>query len=293
MCPVPQATPAAAPHAPAGLPIIPPGASTVLIGGMPAARINDKSICITPAPGPNPILMGAFPVSISGMPAARISDMATHPGSMILPPGCTTVLIGLAGIAGNIAVGEKMFLEAAKGRTSGSKQQSYQNCGVESSRQIINQKNGSTVTENALLSAALKKKFAYLAKKKNGSADIANSGGTSASRRKAILAANGVKSSVQPATPQNIGLALSKGNGIIVNADAGKLWNDPAHEGGGHAVAVVGAEYNDDGEPTNVYINDTGTGKGPQKVPAKDFYEAVDAHPSGKPKLNVTDEPIF
>jgi len=186
-----------------------------------------------------------------------------------------------------------MFLDAAKGRASGSKQQSYQNCGVESGRQIINQANGTNITENAMLGSALKKNLAHSAKKKDGSFDVKNSGGTSAARRKAILDANGVKSSVQSATPQNVGVALSKGNGVIVNADAGKLWNDPAYEGSGHAVAVVGAEYDDNGECKNVYINDTGTGKGPQKMPAKDFYEAVDSHPSGKPKLNVTDSPIY
>lgn len=293
MCPMPQTTPAAAPHAPAGLPIIPPCAPTVLIGGAPAARIGDKSICISPAPAPNAILQGAFPVSISGMPAARITDMATHPGSMIIPPGCVTVLIGLAGIVGNLIVGSQMFLDAAKGRTSGSKQQSYQNCGVESSRQIINQINGTNVTEDALLNSAMKKNQASTVKKKDASVDLKKSGGTGAAGRKAILKSQGVDSTVQPANKQNIGVALSKGNGVIVNADAGKLWNDPAYDGGGHAVTVVGAEYDDNGECQHVYINDTGTGKGTQKMPAKDFYKAVDSHPSGKPKINVTNSPIF
>ena len=287
MCPVPQATPAAAPHAPAGMPIIPPGCPTVLIGGAPAARVTDKSICVTPAPGPNPVLTGAFTVTIGGLPAARMTDPGTHPGSMILPPCCPTVLIGTSGTAGNVAVGKKMAAVAAKGRKGGSTQQSYNNCGVESARQIIAQSTGQFVDEETLLDRAMS------AGQASTGPTRASSGGTSASSRQEILQDNGVDSSVQDATPENLSLALAKGNGVIVNADAGKLWNDPSAAGGGHAVTVVGMEYDDKGKPSSVIINDTGTGTSAHKVPAKQFFDAVNGHPSGSPKLNVTDKPIF
>ncbi|GFO54790.1 type VI secretion protein [Geomonas sp. Red276] len=67
-------------------PIIPPGAPTVLIGGMPAARVGDSC-------GADAILMGSTTVLIGGMPAARVAD-PTAAGGVIMPPGALTVLIG-------------------------------------------------------------------------------------------------------------------------------------------------------------------------------------------------------
>jgi uncharacterized Zn-binding protein involved in type VI secretion len=86
---------------------MPPGAPTVLIGNLPAARMGDQTMpCELPGcvpGGPGEILMGAPTVLISNMPAARVNDPTMHatcvepiPGltGMILPPGCPTVLIG-------------------------------------------------------------------------------------------------------------------------------------------------------------------------------------------------------
>ena len=83
----PQVTPPAIPHV--GGPVIPPGAPTVLIGGMPAARTGDMAVCAGP---PDTIAGGAPTVLIGGMPAARLGDGTTHGGSIIA--GCFTVLIG-------------------------------------------------------------------------------------------------------------------------------------------------------------------------------------------------------
>ena len=75
------------------------GCPTVLIGGMPAARLGDLHVCpmitgLVPHVG-GPITLGSATVLIGGMPAARVGDMATCVG----PPdtiamGCMTVLIG-------------------------------------------------------------------------------------------------------------------------------------------------------------------------------------------------------
>jgi uncharacterized Zn-binding protein involved in type VI secretion len=75
------------------------GAPTVLIGGMPAARLGDMHTCpmfngLVPHVG-GPIILGSMTVLIAGQPAARVGDMATCTG----PPdsiamGCPTVLIG-------------------------------------------------------------------------------------------------------------------------------------------------------------------------------------------------------
>lgn len=65
------------------------GAPTVLIGGMPAARVGDMCVCVGP---PDVIAMGAPTVLIAGSPAARMGDMTAHGGSIVL--GCFTVLVG-------------------------------------------------------------------------------------------------------------------------------------------------------------------------------------------------------
>lgn len=70
----------------APVPIIPPGSPTVLIAGMPAARMGDGC-------GADVILKGSATVTIGGVPAARIGD-TTAGGGSILPPGAVTVMIG-------------------------------------------------------------------------------------------------------------------------------------------------------------------------------------------------------
>jgi uncharacterized Zn-binding protein involved in type VI secretion len=67
-------------------PIIPPGAPTVLIGGLPAARMGDSC-------GADVIVMGSATVLIGGSPAARVAD-PTAGGGAVMPPGAVTVLIG-------------------------------------------------------------------------------------------------------------------------------------------------------------------------------------------------------
>ncbi|HSN67582.1 MAG TPA: PAAR domain-containing protein, partial [Fusibacter sp.] len=50
-------------------PIIPPGASTVLIGGLPAARMGDTC-------GVDAVAKGSATVFIGGLPAARVTDLS-------------------------------------------------------------------------------------------------------------------------------------------------------------------------------------------------------------------------
>lgn len=72
-----------------GGPVLPPGCPTVLIGGMPAARLGDLCTCAGP---PDVIALGSMTVLIGGQPAARLGDMTAHGGTITL--GCMTVLIG-------------------------------------------------------------------------------------------------------------------------------------------------------------------------------------------------------
>lgn len=72
-----------------GGPILPPGESTVLIGGLPAAKVGDSLVCTGP---PDSIVAGSGTVMIAGMPAARVGDSTAHGGTITL--GCQTVIIG-------------------------------------------------------------------------------------------------------------------------------------------------------------------------------------------------------
>jgi len=72
-----------------GGPILPPCAVTVLIGGLPAARVGDMATCVGP---PDVIALGSFTVLTMGQPQARIGDMTAHGGNIVL--GYPTVLVG-------------------------------------------------------------------------------------------------------------------------------------------------------------------------------------------------------
>ena len=72
-----------------GGPILPAGDPTVLIGGMPAARMGDMAVCSGP---PDTITGGSATVLIGGKPAARMTDTTAHGGTIVA--GLATVLIG-------------------------------------------------------------------------------------------------------------------------------------------------------------------------------------------------------
>jgi len=82
--------------------VITVGFPTVLIGGMPAARISDMHTCPMQTPGVPPIPHVGGPISgpgsptvlIGNLPAARVGDMAVcvgPPDSIVM--GCMTVII--------------------------------------------------------------------------------------------------------------------------------------------------------------------------------------------------------
>jgi uncharacterized Zn-binding protein involved in type VI secretion len=102
----PAPTPTPVPHPPIPFPII-QGATTVKVGGMPAARVGDQTQTCSIPPcvpgGPGVISKGSGTVMIANMPAARVGDMVAYAGCVapipsptakILPPGATTVNIG-------------------------------------------------------------------------------------------------------------------------------------------------------------------------------------------------------
>lgn len=84
----PMSTPGTPPIPHVGGPII-MGCPTVIIGGMPAARVGDTAVCVGP---PDVIAKGSVSVIIGGMPAARMGDQTAHGG--IIVQGFPTVMIG-------------------------------------------------------------------------------------------------------------------------------------------------------------------------------------------------------
>ncbi len=117
------------------------GCPTVLIGGMPAARVGDFHMCPMLNPGVpppphvgGPILKGSTSVLIGKMPAARVGDPVTCSG----PPdtivkGCLNVLIGdsMSGGAGAGGPGGEKSGEAAADSASEEKiEEHYLNVAV-------------------------------------------------------------------------------------------------------------------------------------------------------------------
>lgn len=279
----PAVEPGPKPHV--GGPILPPATPTIRAGSLPMARVGDKAMCVGP---PDFLVTGSASVRINGKAATRLGDKTMHGG--VITKGCSNVRIGgpaKGGTLGNPIAGKKAFAIAAQGRVSGAPQQSYQNCGVESARQIINQATGRSISEDVLLKKAMDNDWATRKPLEEGG--LSQSGGTGPDGRKEILMAGGVNSQLQPQTMKNIEQAAAEGKGVITSNNAGLLWNDPRYRRGNHAVVVTGIEYGADGKPTTVFINDTGTGIGKDAIPAERFESSLNLDR----KINVTSSPIW
>lgn len=72
-----------------GGPILAPGAPTVLVGNLPAARMGDACTCVGP---PDVIVDGVPTILIVGQPAARLTSGTAHGGKVVA--GLPTVLYG-------------------------------------------------------------------------------------------------------------------------------------------------------------------------------------------------------
>ncbi len=96
----PMVTPGTPPVPHVGGPILPPCCPTVIIGGLPAARVGDMAICVGP---PDVIVKGSPTVLIGFMPAARIGDLTAHGGVIVM--GCPTVIIGEVGAGAPVGPG--------------------------------------------------------------------------------------------------------------------------------------------------------------------------------------------
>ncbi len=141
--------------------IIPPGATPnrVMVEKMPAARVGDMHTCpmvtgVVPHVG-GPITMGTPTVIIGGLPAARIFDLAicVGPPDAINAPGANKTLIGYGSAAGPIMVNVVGNPVLAFQQFPG--QQNYQNCYPQSIQQIVRQGFGANHGASAM------ERFAY------------------------------------------------------------------------------------------------------------------------------------
>ncbi len=84
----PMVTPGVPPIPHVGGPIV-VGFPTVITCCMPQARVSSMCVCVGP---PDSIVKGSMTVMVGGMPAARIGDLTAHGGSIVV--GAPTVIIG-------------------------------------------------------------------------------------------------------------------------------------------------------------------------------------------------------
>jgi hypothetical protein len=121
-------------------------------------------------------------------------------------------------------------------------------------------------------------KDVFLGKLRRALGESTNSGGTNARARQNILTKNGVNSVIKPTTAANLAQAIKENKAVIASVDAGRLWEDSAYNRNGHAIVVYDGEFDENGNITDVWINDTGEGKQGKKVPIAKFMEAARAH---------------
>lgn len=287
------------PKAHTGGPIQPDCSPDVDTNQLPQARATDRLEC-SGVPVVNFIVTGSATVEINGKLAARKTDKTMHPQGEI-DAGSPNVEIGgpAAGATlGHPDEGQAACQAAAAGRASGRTQQSYTNCGVESSRQIINQVTGAGVDEDTLLNNAIA----------NGDAgddkDPRKRGLARPTQLQDILArgssvdgaeGTGVATHLADNSVAAISQAVAEGKGVISFHDVAELWG-PGNEGL-HFVLVTGLEYDANGNLVNVVINDTGTGECGKRVPVDQYERSLDlpwySDVIGNTRSVVTDDPIW
>jgi uncharacterized Zn-binding protein involved in type VI secretion len=274
-----------------------------------AAAGADLHLCLTPWPIPPHALgidiQGSPTVLVNGFRIGRQGDQLLEAigGTNSITGGCPTVLVGAAGIVGNVPAGQAACVAARAGRNPppgaldpngnqiqpGTAGQSYNNCGCETSRQLINQATPANISQEALLNQAM---AGGQASQVPG--NLYASGGTNPQTRQQILANNGVPSHLENRTMGNLEASVAAGQGNIVVVDSQTLWTNGTTppSTGDHVVVVTGVEYDDNGNVKSVIINDTGAGTCSQKVPANVWNQAT-APAIGNWQTNVTDKPVW
>jgi hypothetical protein len=188
----------------------------VEVNGLPQGHATDQALCA----GPKDFLVtGSGTVTVNSKPAARVTDKSMHGGSVLV--GSVNVLIGgptVGATLGNPDAAKKACEAAAKGRSSNSTQQSYGNCGIETTRQILNQATGQNVSEDDLLKEAIQKKLAADSSKPD------ERGGSYPEDNAKLLNQHGVPAQNVDGTMDNLTQGVAEGKGVGASVWAGSIW---------------------------------------------------------------------
>jgi hypothetical protein len=166
-----------------------------------------------------------------------------------------------------------------------------QDCGLMSCTDILNQF-GKGASENQIVHYA----------SDHGLCEVVpdhpeSSGGTIPEWQAKILSDNGVPAHVEQTSLEGLGDHLEHGQSVIVEVNAGVLWNDANAYGQGeanHAITVTGVVREpESGQIVGYTINDSGTGQSGQFVDAATMNKAWQQAegPYGHGACVVTDAP--
>ncbi|HLJ57631.1 MAG TPA: C39 family peptidase [Chthonomonadaceae bacterium] len=142
-----------------------------------------------------------------------------------------------------------------------------QDCGLVSSQDVLNQF-GVDVNENDVVHHAVDNNECQVVP-----GDNANSGGTTADWQANVLSDYGVPAHVENGgSMDDLANNIQDGHGVIIEVNAGVLWDDPNSYGDGqsnHAITVTGVVRDPStSEITGFVVNDSGDGKGEKYVDA-------------------------
>jgi len=211
-----------------------------ICGGL-AATVTSLCECQCPlVPVPNAIATGAPTVLIGGWPAARVLDTTTHGG--FVSSGQGRVLIGEYAAA----AAKKVF----PGR------QTFGNCGIRCCEQIIHQTWGLKYLEQWMLTTFINNKYAY------DHPNPAKRGGMTIGQIQGILNVFSIQSDLYVNPPRaTLAELLMDNRALIATVDPGTYYNIPNIIGQeSHAFFITEGEFDEHGQLTHVYLNDTGKG---------------------------------
>jgi hypothetical protein len=189
-------------------------------------------------------------------------DSTFPPQKDILPDGI------VVDVFGNIEEYKKF------NHLQGDNDHGYKNtCGVVSCENVLNQFNRN-INENELVNHAYEN---GLCDKDNP--NIEKNGGTSPADQAKILTDHGVPAQVKSnSNLDELALDLEENKGVIMEANAGVLWNDPDYFDNGefnHAVTPIGfAKDIASGEIRGFYINDSGSGESGKFIDSNSMHRA-------------------
>jgi uncharacterized protein YvpB len=148
-----------------------------------------------------------------------------------------------------------------------------EDCGLVSCQDVLNQF-GIPVNETDVVTHAVTNGECQFS-----ASDISGSGGTSVDDQVHILNDYGVPAHAESGQAlEGLAANVEQGHGVIIEANAGVLWNDPNYVESGqanHAVTVTGVARDPaTGAVQGFYINDSGTGQSGEFVSAQTMTDA-------------------